>query len=221
MLQNSELSQLSRKEREKKSRQDEILNAARILFSQKGYHNTTLEEIAHKAEFAKGTIYNYFANKDELFFGIMNSVIDEMHAAAQEAFQTGPDDLRERFTRFAHRLIAYAVEHRDLFRTLMQEGLRTLSDNMNEWLQQMSRKEEEFRAGIVRVLKQEIEQGRMRPIDPYDAALMFEGMVRMYCMHFAKRLQERPSDEEVRQAAERTVSIFYDGISQQNTKEES
>ncbi|MBU1707267.1 TetR/AcrR family transcriptional regulator, partial [bacterium] len=49
----------SRKELEKQQRRFDILMAAKTLFVQKGYHNTTLEEVAQLAEFGKGTIYNY------------------------------------------------------------------------------------------------------------------------------------------------------------------
>jgi AcrR family transcriptional regulator len=59
---------LSRKERERLMRRQAMLEAARAVFAEKGYANATLEEIAQRAEFGKGTLYNYFpGGKDELF----------------------------------------------------------------------------------------------------------------------------------------------------------
>jgi AcrR family transcriptional regulator len=58
---------LSRKEREQLQRRTEILQAALELFSQKGYHNVSMQEIAARAEFAVGTIYKFFKNKEELY----------------------------------------------------------------------------------------------------------------------------------------------------------
>lgn len=58
---------LSRKEREQLQRRTEILQAALELFSQKGYHNVSMQEIAARAEFALGTIYKFFKNKEELY----------------------------------------------------------------------------------------------------------------------------------------------------------
>ena len=75
----------SRKEREKLARQQEILKAARELFVTKGFRETTLEEIARLAEFGKGTLYNYFASKEDLFIGIIEQVTDEMLAIARES----------------------------------------------------------------------------------------------------------------------------------------
>lgn len=54
---------------QKKERQrDNILRSAAVLFSQDGYLNTTMSDIAGKAGVAKGTLYGYFDSKEDLFF---------------------------------------------------------------------------------------------------------------------------------------------------------
>ena len=58
---------IPRKERERLAKRQEILKAAREVFAHKGLHAATLDEIAEKAEFAKGTIYGYFQSKEDLF----------------------------------------------------------------------------------------------------------------------------------------------------------
>jgi len=58
---------IPRKERERQAKKTDILKAAREVFAQKGLHAATLDEIAEKAEFAKGTLYGYFQSKDDLF----------------------------------------------------------------------------------------------------------------------------------------------------------
>ena len=45
----------------------DILNAAKELFSHFGFKKTAVDDIAKKARGAKGTIYNYFRNKEDLF----------------------------------------------------------------------------------------------------------------------------------------------------------
>ncbi|MDQ7053892.1 MAG: TetR/AcrR family transcriptional regulator [candidate division KSB1 bacterium] len=64
-------SDLPRKEREKLLRRQAILDAASRIFAQKGFERATLDEIAEAAEFGKGTIYNYFSSKEELFFTLL------------------------------------------------------------------------------------------------------------------------------------------------------
>lgn len=56
-----------RKEREKERRRQQILVAAKRMFSEKGYNRTTMEDIANEAELSPGTLYLYFKNKEELF----------------------------------------------------------------------------------------------------------------------------------------------------------
>ena len=57
----------SRKERERAMRRNEIVIAACDVFASRGFNDATLEEIAEKAEFGKGTLYNYFDSKELLF----------------------------------------------------------------------------------------------------------------------------------------------------------
>ena len=62
---------LSRRERERIQRRNEMISAARSIFARIGYAQTTLEEVAELAEFGKGTIYNYFPNKEALFASVL------------------------------------------------------------------------------------------------------------------------------------------------------
>lgn len=63
-------SKKSRKQRETELRKQIILEAAEKLFLSEGYEKTTMDEIAHQSEFSKGTLYNYFKSKDELYLAI-------------------------------------------------------------------------------------------------------------------------------------------------------
>ena len=69
--------QLPRREREKLRQREEILATALDLFSQKGYHNVAMHEIAEKAEFAIGTLYKFFQNKEDLYKTIVLERCDD------------------------------------------------------------------------------------------------------------------------------------------------
>ena len=56
---------------DKSLRRDEILAAAKEVFARKGFHATTIAEIAKQAGLAYGSIYWYFDSKDELFHALM------------------------------------------------------------------------------------------------------------------------------------------------------
>lgn len=56
-----------RKEREKKQRANDILEAARQIFERKGFLNTPLQDVAKEAEISVGLIYRYFLSKEDIF----------------------------------------------------------------------------------------------------------------------------------------------------------
>ncbi len=68
---------LSRREREKNKHKEEILEAALRLFSEKGFHNVSIQEIAEEAEFGVGTLYNFFESKEQLFVELMKAGIEK------------------------------------------------------------------------------------------------------------------------------------------------
>lgn len=49
---------------------DKILNSAEILFSEKGYYDTSMDSIVDKSGFSKGAIYSYFTSKEDLFLAL-------------------------------------------------------------------------------------------------------------------------------------------------------
>ncbi len=54
------------------ARRNQILDAAAKVFAEKGFHPTTIKDIAREASLADGTIYNYFDNKTSLLVGILD-----------------------------------------------------------------------------------------------------------------------------------------------------
>lgn len=64
------MEKLPRRDREKLVREEEILSAAEKLFSLKGFDDVSMDEIAKEAQFTKRTLYQYFENKEDLYFGV-------------------------------------------------------------------------------------------------------------------------------------------------------
>ena len=58
----------------------EILGAARRCFSEAGYHETRVDEIARRAGLSKGAIYWYFNGKRELFLALFERYLEELAA---------------------------------------------------------------------------------------------------------------------------------------------
>ena len=92
-------SKLPRREREKLRQRQEMLAAALALFSEKGYHNVSMHEIAREAEFAIGTIYKFFQNKEDLYKAIVLEQSDKFHDAFVRAIEE-PDDEVEKLRNY-------------------------------------------------------------------------------------------------------------------------
>jgi len=64
------MNKLSRKDREKLARKESIIDAAEEIIKLKGFKNSTMDEIAEKAELGKGTLYLYFNSKTSIYLAI-------------------------------------------------------------------------------------------------------------------------------------------------------
>ena len=64
-----------RKAREREMRRQQIMVAAKRVFTQRGYEKSTMEDIAREAELSPGTIYLYFKSKDELYASLCLRVL--------------------------------------------------------------------------------------------------------------------------------------------------
>ena len=207
---------VSRKEREKRTRELEILKAARELFVSKGFRETTLEEIAHHAEFGKGTLYNYFASKDDLFLGIIEQTIEETLAIARAAVK-GPGDARQKLLQYAREIIQYVKTNGELIHVVYHELHRSTSPVNVAKLRQILDHARDGWAMLAKPLAEEIQSRSLRQGDPIQLVMLFDGMLRGYCSHqFAAG--RSPADMDVEPAAELLTSVFFDGITETKRK---
>jgi AcrR family transcriptional regulator len=121
-------SSLSRRERERRMRREAMLDAAATVFAERGYAQATLDEIAERAEFGKGTLYNYFEDgKEGLLFAIFDQVYDDLYAMIRETIGAdAPSDrsFRASFRALVVQSFAYYEEREDLLLILIKEAHR-------------------------------------------------------------------------------------------------
>jgi len=84
---------VERKEREKEARRLAILDAAKVIFKDKGFTLATMDDIARQAELAKGTVYLYYKSKEELLLGLVMRGLEIM----AETFATGMQSINGSF----------------------------------------------------------------------------------------------------------------------------
>lgn len=97
-----------RKARQKTEMRDAILSAALKLFSDKGFENVTMRNVADEIEYSVGTIYLYFSDKDEIFYELHKMGFDEFYKR-QLAVQNIKDPL-SRLTEHGLSYIQFALD---------------------------------------------------------------------------------------------------------------
>ncbi len=111
---------LSRKERERLRHKEEIMAGSLKLFSEKGFHNVSMQEIASETEFATGTLYNYFPSKEALYSELMLNCGRKILALLLPILEgSESDDQKLRRYIGAHRTIF--AEHRDMIRLYLAD----------------------------------------------------------------------------------------------------
>ncbi len=120
---------VERRNREREERREQILAAARELFLREGFENVTIPRIADKIEYAPGTIYGYFQDKDDLLWNICQEGFDRMSLTARAARDSQAHPL-EQLTAMGRAYIDFALDFPQDF-TLM-----FATENMNEAFQQ-------------------------------------------------------------------------------------
>jgi len=79
-------------------KKNNMIKIAAKLFSQKSFHDVTMDEIAEKVGVAKGTIYLYFSSKDNLYLEILEHTFDSIESLLEKEVNTdflAPDKLKK------------------------------------------------------------------------------------------------------------------------------
>jgi AcrR family transcriptional regulator len=80
----------TRAERQARTRED-LIDAAEELFTENGFHATSLDAVAVAAGYTKGAVYSNFSSKEDLFFAVYERRVDRHEAHVAELFSEPPD----------------------------------------------------------------------------------------------------------------------------------
>jgi Transcriptional regulator len=103
-----------------RSKRQQILEAAYAVFSSKGYHRATVDEIIALADTGKGTVYNYFNNKEQLFYTLIRERNQPFEVALQQTLDSGQPPLAK-LEAMVRLFLRFYLENADLWRVMMHE----------------------------------------------------------------------------------------------------
>jgi len=197
---------LSRKERERLRHKEEILTAALRLFSEKGFHNVSMQEIADESEFAVGTLYKFFEGKESLFAALIGSCARRISDILMPILEEKVDERR--------RISNYIKAHEQIIADHVPSIRLYLSQNVPSAL--TVRPDVEPDADAVRdvihqklsgVLKSGMRKGIFKDIDPWIAALSLSAILESFVFAVIKS----PGHISVEDGLSRVEEILFKG----------
>lgn len=93
----------------------EILDAARKVFSKKGFTNATVDEIADAAGLTKATVYQYFPSKQEIYLTALRDGVTELAERTQQSMAQATGGIRNKVETFIRARLQFLYENRDFF----------------------------------------------------------------------------------------------------------
>ncbi len=184
----SDNKQLSRRERERLAHMNEVLTAAEECFLEKGYRDATIEDIAKRADFAVGSIYTFYKNKEELLNHVVLRIAQTQVADFKKQVMPlidKPIDSLEALTKLwcEHAIkygdflrMSFQVRYRDsvvLMKMPKDEELSPLNLQIRETFT-------EFRELMTTVFEKAIESKLVRDLTPDELSIAFEGIAHNY-----------------------------------------
>jgi len=155
----------------------EIMRAAETLFADRRYHEVTLDAVARIASVSKGTIYNHFSDKEDLFFQLVTSGFDDLCGVLEGMVLDGAG-FREQLAAAAREITRFFAERRPLMRMMITENgsAATRKPGVRErWLEHRG----DLLDAVARIMKRGIAGGEVRVKFPAcSLASLFLGLLR-------------------------------------------
>jgi TetR/AcrR family transcriptional regulator len=199
---------LPRREREKMRQRQEILATALDLFSQKGYHNVAMHEIAEKAEFAIGTLYKFFQNKEDLYKTIVLERCDDFLEDCRQILEQSSDEV-EILRQYVHFRSERFRNNLPFVRLFLAES-RGVGFNLKAGLDDAVRSRYyEILQCLAAVFARGIRNQRFRKIaDPYYLAVALDSVLDASLLLWLDAPERHPYPED----PDALLDIFFKGL---------
>jgi AcrR family transcriptional regulator len=103
-----------------------------VEFARKGYYNTEVASIAERAGVSKGTIYNYFDNKEAILMGVICAGFERL-GDRMKRISTEKADPVDRISSALHEYLEFFDHHRAFFRVLIKEAVHIVPKAREEY----------------------------------------------------------------------------------------
>lgn len=199
---------LPRREREKLRQRQEMLAVALELFSERGYHNVSMHEIAEKAEFAIGTLYKFFRNKEDLYQALVLERSDRFHDALVRAIESPGDEIEKlhHYVRTKGELFSANLPFIRLYIAESRGASYNLKATLND---EVRKRYYDFLEQVAAVFESGIRQKRFRKIaTPYQLAVALDTVINAFLLLWIEAPERHPYPD----SPDAILDIFFRGL---------
>ena len=196
-----------RKEKEFQLRRAEILDEAEKIFAAKGFHSTTMAEIARTSGFAIGTLYQFFKGKENLYGTMVSEKLDRMYAEIREAV-AGGKTVMEKLEALVSSHFNFVENNADYWKILIRAESITLLDEDTSLKEKIITCYLSHVHFVEKIMKEGIRTKVLKTIDPFSMACALNGIMTTFKFIYIMK-QRRGS---LSGKASSVLEIFLKGV---------
>ena len=189
-----------------KNHKIQILEAAEKIFARKGFY-TPIEEIAKKAQLAKGTIYLYFDSKEDLFFSVTERKLDILlNKIEEELKKSNLPSQRIRKVIGVH--LKFLEENGDFFK-IMQSFSESLKEKLEKKLRDRVIQKQSYYLEILdKLIQKAISKGEIEPLDSRKLAVILMGIIHSLTLYWISKKEKDSLSKDESLA----WKVFWEGV---------
>lgn len=181
----------------------EIIENSKIVFAKHGYHNTNLSFISKKCGMGRTTLYQYFENKDEIFYHTIESTLEEMNTDVDKIMANENLTFVERIKEVVRQLTK--DEDNNYVFILLLEAWLILNRSKNEFLENLRSETQKLKEKIERLIIEAIEAKEIKPVDSESLASTIYTFIETFTLN-------RTNNTVDREAKTESLNLLIDGL---------
>lgn len=192
---------------------ESILGAALDVFSEKGFQDAQISEIALRAQVAVGTLYSLFENKENLYKQVLQDHAVEIAVAFNEVFESGDDPYSK--------LLRYIRAKGEIFQTNSKAVRLYFSRMSGARLNVRATLSEQFKPmydlllmKLAEIFQAGIDQGQFKARDPFTMAVALDSTTNAFIILW----MDQPEKHRYPERVDEISAVFFDSILTESTK---
>ena len=183
----------------------EILDAARAVFSKRGFNDVTVDEIAAEAGLAKATVYQYFPSKQDIYLAALRAGVHQLLERTETAMREA-EGSRAKVKAFIRTRLEYLHKHQEFFAVYhAQFGNVMHPASLNEEFRELYRRQFE---NLLAALRQGIKRGELAKVSAEALAIAIYESTRGVMIHRCLGWSTATVDQQV----DSLMQILWQGI---------